>query len=259
MVEVLPLIRLLVEHAPSSCQEGSRLMAEATPPQPISVLIIDDHAVVRFGLGALIARHTEFKLVGEAETAKEALAITARQKPDCILLDLDLGDSSGLDLIPQLLSLSANSRVIVLTASLDQEAYIQAARLGAVGLVHKSKAVEVIVRAIKKVHEGEIWFDRATLLDMLTSGPAPTKNKKQAAMAAPVARLTEREYEIVSLVCEGLKNKQIASRLFITEATVAHHLTSIFSKLRVTDRLELVVYAFTYRLVKPPLSMVRAG
>lgn len=234
-------------------------MAEVAPPQPISVFIVDDHAVVRFGMGALIARHSEFKLVGGAATAAEAIAITAREKPDTILLDLDLGESNGLDLIPELLSVSPKSRVVVLTGSDDQEAYIQAARLGAVGLVHKAKAVEVIVRALKKVYEGEIWFDRTTLLEMLNSEPNPAKHKKQGDSVVPVARLTQREQEIVSLICEGLKNRQIADRLFITEATVAHHLTSIFGKVGVTDRLELVVYAFTYRLVKQPLVMSRAG
>src|SRR6185503_12420925 len=140
----------------------------------------------------------------------------------------------------------ADARVLVLTGLKDAEAHRQAVKLGAVGVVLKDQAPEVLIKAIKKVHAGEVWLDRTTTGNLFhemtqTSGELDPEKSK-------INSLTEREFQVIQLIAEGLKNKEIAKRLFISETTVTHHLSSIFSKLDVSDRLELVIYAFAQKL-----------
>ncbi len=217
----------------------------------IRVLIIDDHTVVRTGLRMLIESHPGLMVAGEAKNRRDALAVAAQEHPDIILLDLNLSGESGLDIISELLTTAEGARILVLTGVRDLEAHQQAVRLGAMGVVLKDQPAEVLLKAIKKVHAGEVWIDRvmmASLLSDLSRGWAtPTADPE----AAKLATLTEREREVIHLVSEGLKNKRIAERLFISETTIRHHLTSIFSKLGVADRLELVIYAYRYSLAKP--------
>ena len=220
--------------------------------QPIRVLLIDDHAVVRTGLRMLIESRSGMRVVGEAANRSDALAATAREQPDIILLDLDLGGSSSLDFLPELLSAAATARVLTLTGVRDPELHRRAVRLGVMGVVVKEKAAEVLLRAIEKVHAGEVWLERAMITRVLremTRRDEPTQTDPEA---AKIATLTAREREVIALIGEGLKNQQIARRLFISETTVRHHLTAIFAKLGVADRLELVIYAYRHGLAKPP-------
>jgi DNA-binding NarL/FixJ family response regulator len=120
------------------------------------------------------------------------------------------------------------------------------------GLVFKEKAADVVIRAIERVHAGEVWFDRTLIGNVLTEPSRASATKKLDPEADKIIRLTEREREIAALIGEGLKNKQIANRLFISETTVRHHLMSVFDKLGVTDRLELIIYAYRHGLAKPP-------
>ena len=225
----------------------------ATAPNPIHVLIVDDHAVVRSGLRMLIDNHPELRVAGEAATPAEALTLAAREQPDIILLDLDMAGDNGLDLLPKFHSTDKAARVIILTGVRDPEAHYRAMRLGAKGLVLKEKAAEIVIKAILKVHAGELWFDRSLMGSVITemaySGGA---QKRPNPESAKIATLTEREREVIALIGEGLKNKQIASRLYISETTVRHHLTSIFDKLGTSDRLELVIYAYRHGLAASP-------
>jgi two-component system nitrate/nitrite response regulator NarL len=218
----------------------------------IKIVLVDDHAVIRAGLRLLIEARRDMKVVGEAANADDAVAVAAREQPDIILLDLNLEGDSGLDCLPRLLAAAHRARVLVLTGVDDFEMHRQAARLGARGLVHKAKAAEVILKAIERVHAGEVWFDQYLISGMLSEMAHPGGRKKSRPEEDKITSLTRREHEVVSLVCEGLRNKQISERLFISQTTVSHHLTSAFSKLGVTDRLELVVYAYTQGIVKPP-------
>lgn len=223
----------------------------ATNTGPIGILLVDDHAVVRSGLRMLIENRPGLKVVGEAGNLTDALAIAVRDQPDIILLDLDLNGVSGLDLLPELLATASGARVIVLTAVHDPEEQYNAVRLGAVGVIHKEKAAEIVIKAIEKVHAGEVWLNRAMMSHVLAEMSQPTTKKSDTA-AAKIALLTGREREVIALVGEGLKNKQIAARLFISETTVRHHLTSVFDKLDVCDRLELIIYAYRHGLAKLP-------
>jgi DNA-binding NarL/FixJ family response regulator len=217
----------------------------------IRVLLVEDHAVVRAGLRMLIESWPRVVVVGEAGDRADALRLVAEQQPNIILLDLDLGADSGLDFLPQLLDRAPAAHVLLLTGVDDPEQHHRAVRLGALGVVRKDQAASVLLKAIERVHAGEAWLDRtmvARVLSDLARPPEPAPNPE----AARIASLTDRECQVIQLICEGLPNKGIADRLAISEATVRHHLTAIFSKLGLTSRLELVIYAYQHDLAKPP-------
>jgi two-component system nitrate/nitrite response regulator NarL len=220
------------------------------PSEPIRVLIVDDHRLVSTGLRMLIDSQPEMKVVGKAGNSSDALALVASEKPNVILLDIDLGEESGLDLLPELRQTAPDARVLILTGLKDAEVHQRAARLGAAGLVLKENAAEVLLKAITKVHQGEIWLDRSMMSSLMNEMTKP--DKKPDPEQVKIATLTGREREVIALIAEGLRNKQIAERLFISETTVTHHLSKIFSKLDVSDRLELVIHAFAHKLAKMP-------
>jgi two-component system nitrate/nitrite response regulator NarL len=219
---------------------------------PIRILMIDDHAVLRAGLRMIIESHIGMVVVGEAENRHESLAAIANETPDIILLDLDLGDENGLDLLPELITAAPDARIILLTGLRDPEMQRRAILLGAMGLVTKQKAADTVIRAIEKVYAGEVWLDRAMIASILNDRVNPNIAPEQNVQAPRIAKLTEREREVIRLIGEGIKNRQIAERMYISEATVRHHLTSVFAKLGVTDRFELVIYAFQHGLAKLP-------
>jgi two-component system nitrate/nitrite response regulator NarL len=221
----------------------------APASEPIRILIVDDHAILRAGLRMLIDQNPAMKVIGVAGNGSEALALAASEQPNLIILDILLGEEDGLTLLPQLREAATNARVLVLTGLRSSESQRRAILAGAMGVVLKEHATEVLIKAIKKVHEGEVWMDRllvGSLLDEMTQPPEMDIEK------ARIASLTDREREVIALIAEGLKNKQIGLRLFITETTVTHHLSSIFAKLEVSDRLELIIYAFRHKLAQLP-------
>ena len=218
---------------------------------PIRVLLVDDHAVVRAGLRMLIESRPGLKVIGEAANGSAALEMAARERPEIILLDLDLGSDNGLDLLPELLSTAPSTRVILLTGVRDPEIHYRAVRLGAMGVVLKEQAADVLVTAIEKVHAGEAWLDPSLTARVLSGMSGTRRAEETNPEAAKIAALTERERDVIGLICEGLPNKQIGQRLHISETTVRHHLTSIFDKLGVESRLELVIYAYRHGLAKP--------
>jgi two-component system nitrate/nitrite response regulator NarL len=120
------------------------------------------------------------------------------------------------------------------------------------GLVSKQKAADTVIRAIEKVYAGEVWLDRAMIASILNDQISTSVAPDQSVEALRIAKLTEREREVIQLIGEGIKNRQIAERMYISEATVRHHLTSVFAKLGVADRFELVIYAFQHGLAKLP-------
>lgn len=218
-------------------------------PSQIRVLIVDDHSIVRAGLRMLIDQDPGMKVVGVASNRSEALALTFSEQPDVIILDILLGDEDGLSFLPQIRKLAESARVLVLTGLRSSESQRQAMLAGAMGVVLKEHAVEVLIKAITKVHHGEVWLDRSMMGKVLDEFAHAAESDPEE---EKIENLTDREREVIALIAEGLKNKHIAARLFITESTVTHHLSSIFSKLDVGDRLELVIYAFAHNLAKVP-------
>ncbi len=143
-------------------------------------------------------------------------------------------------------------RVIAFMDFCDDGLLRRIARLGAMGVVSKAQAVETLVKAIKKVHSGEIWFDRATMAGVIHDLAQPNRLARDEEAAARIATLTKREREVIQNLGQGLNAEAISKRLFITETTVRHHLSSIIEKLCVYDRFELVFYAYRHGLAFPP-------
>ena len=222
------------------------------PPQSIRILIVDDHGIVRAGLRMLLESQLGITVVGEAATCAEALALATRIQPDVIVLDLDLGGENAVESIPALLHATPEARILVLTGVRDPEAHRQAIRQGAIGLVLKEKAAETLLQAIARVRAGEVWLEPTMIARVLGELTRPQASPQTSPEAAKVATLTEREREVITLIGEGLRNKHIAVRLYISEATVRHHLTAIFAKLDVSDRFELAIYSYQHGLAKPP-------
>ena len=220
-------------------------------PIKIRILIVNDQLVVRDGLRMLIENHPGTKVVAMASTRSEALEIIEREPCDLIILDLELGGYNASSFIPQLREAAKNARVLVLTGSKDSETHQKAAQLGAMGVVLKEDAADQLIKAIEKVYRGEAWLDRVTLGTLLWNLSNQDKDTLDP-RARKISTLTDRERQVITLIAEGLENRQIAERLFISPTTVTHHLSSIYSKLGVSDRLELVIYAFANKLVKLP-------
>lgn len=217
--------------------------------QPISIMIVDDHVVIRAGLRMLIEHDQRMRVVAQAGNRAEALDRAASERPDVIILDLLLGDDDGLAFLPELCQASPNSRVLVLTGVQSPDSHRRAIRRGAMGIVLKEHAADQLLKAIIKVHEGEVWIERSMMGSMIQELSKPALVDPEV---TKIESLTEREREVIALIGEGLKNKQVGERLFISETTVTHHLSSVFSKLEVSDRLELIIYAFRHGLAKMP-------
>lgn len=215
---------------------------------PIRILIVDDHLVVRAGLHMLIEDHPGMTVVAMASNRAEALELAARASPNLILLGLDLGADDALTFIHELKETAPDSRILVLTGLRDTDAHRRALQLGAMGVVLKEHAPDVLIKAIEKVCAGEIWLDRPTIGQMLREMSANDDETETDPEVAKIDSLTQRERVVVSLIAAGLENKQIAQQLLISETAVNDHLRSVYSKLGLSDRLELVIYAFAHKL-----------
>jgi two-component system, NarL family, nitrate/nitrite response regulator NarL len=220
--------------------------------QSTRILLVDDHKLVCTGVRMLLESHPELEVVGEAYCRADALAMTTREQPDLIVLDLDLGGDMALDCIPDLLAAANGARVLVLTGMLDPDLHRRAVCLGAMGLVLKETAADVLLQAIEKVSAGEVWIQRSMMAEVLKDLVHKVRYQEPDPEAAKIAKLTAREREVIALVGEGLRNQQIADRLYISETTVRHHLNAIFTKVKVPDRLALVIYAYRHGLARLP-------
>lgn len=218
----------------------------------IRVLIIDDHKIVRDGLRDLIESQPDMTVVGDAGNSADAMILTTREKPDVIVLDLDLGTESGLDLLPQLLEVAANASIIVLTGIRQPEVRDKAMELGAKGMVLKEQGASNLLDAIEKVHRtGEYWLEPGVLQRIFKKRRAHESEKNEDPEAAKIATLTPTERELITYIGEGLSNKEIANKMFIAESTVRNNLTRIYDKLEISGgRLGLLVYALRHGLIK---------
>src|SRR5437660_7502349 len=209
----------------------------------IRVLIADDHPIVRDGLNKLLSLEDDFDVVGEAADGREVLDKVQELDPDVLLLDLRMPNLDGLSTLQAMSQLNKHTRVIVLTASEDKNEFVQAMKLGCSGIVLKQTAPELIVKSIRKVHGGEIWLDSHTTAAVMWQFAAPGEIGSGSGKSRERSPLSQREREIVQLVAQGYKNKEMAEKMFISEQTVKNHLHNIFDKLGVSHRLELALYA----------------
>lgn len=216
---------------------------------PIRVLLIDDHQSFLWGMVKLIESDSpNMTVMGTASDIAEALAILEREQPDVILLDIDLNGVNSLDSMP-LMRNATTAMVLILTGMRDADTHERAVMAGARGVVQKEVSAEMILKAIRKVHEGEIWLDRLTT-GRIFSKLLDHSNSQVSPEAARIASLTSREREIIDvMIRQGRStNKQIAVHMNMSEHTLRNHLSSIYSKLEVENRLELVMYAVKHRI-----------
>jgi DNA-binding NarL/FixJ family response regulator len=220
------------------------------PVKPkIRIVVADDHPIFRDGLCRLLALEDDFEVVAQAQDGRQVLDVLQQHEPDILLLDLKMPGLDGLATLQRLQAAKNKTRVIVLTASDDKNEFVQAMKLGTSGIVLKQTATELLIKSIRKVHAGEIWLDSHTTAAVIRQFVA---NDVETPLASPLTApprererspLSQREREIVALVAQGFKNKEMAEKMFISEQTVKNHLHNIFDKLGVSDRLELALYA----------------
>jgi DNA-binding NarL/FixJ family response regulator len=201
--------------------------------QRIRIVIADDHAIFRDGLRRLLATQEDFQVIGEASDGKEAIAIATDLRPDVLLLDLAMPRVPGMEVLRELAHQEVAVRTILLTAAIQPFAVTSALQLGARGIVLKASPPEMLLKSIRSVCEGQFWVGSEPITAWTRTGQASSGG----------FGLTSREIEIISAIREGSSNREIASKLAISEETVKRHLSNIYAKLGVSSRLELAVLA----------------
>jgi two-component system nitrate/nitrite response regulator NarL len=216
---------------------------------PIRVLIADDHPVVRIGLRNMLQADSHIKVIAEAKDGVEALHMVRTLRPDILLLDLAMPKMPGLEALREITSENADTRTIVLTGQIDKRQILESLQLGARGVVLKDAAVAHLSACIRAVMQGQYWLEGRPVTNLvqvlrdLTAQTAPPPRKTFG--------LTARELEVVTLITEGSTNKHIAETFGISEETVKRHLTNIFNKIGVGNRLELALFALNHNLLPP--------
>jgi two-component system, NarL family, nitrate/nitrite response regulator NarL len=218
----------------------------ATATRPVNIVIADDHTIFREGLRRLLETEPAFRVIGEAGDGGEAVRLVQRLKPDVLLLDMVMPAMSGVQVLDQLIAGGLSVRTIVLTAAIESWQTAQVLQRGARGVLLKEASTALLFKCLHCVAEGQYWVGRQEVGNLL-------EYMRREVSAAQDARdrlgLTGREVEIVSAIVAGLSNRDMASQFSISEQTVKHHLTRIYDKLGVSNRLELALYAIQRRLV----------
>ena len=208
------------------------------------LLIADDHPIVLDGLVQLFTSDKDFDVVSRCSTGDEALSALRRLRPDVAVVDIRMPGINGIELLRNVYEESLPTRVVLLTAEISDESILEAVRLGVAGIVLKEMAPRVMLQSVRAVAAGEKWLDDGAMRRALDK-----MLRREAGLADAVRVLTPRELEVVKMVATGMRNKQIADRLHITEGTVKIHLHSIYQKLGVSGRVELSIYAREKSLV----------
>jgi DNA-binding NarL/FixJ family response regulator len=205
----------------------------------IRVLIADDHPVFRYGMKALLQSVPGVEVVGEATTGEETIAAAEELRPDVILMDVKMPDTSGIEATRRIVQAHPEINVLVVTMLEEDDAVFAAMRAGARGYLVKGADQDEVLRSIRAVASGEAIFGQAIAQRLMHFFAAP---REMAAVQA-FPDLTDREAEILLLMAEGRSNAQIAQRLLVSEKTVRNHISNIFNKLQVADRAEAIVRA----------------
>ena len=212
----------------------------------IRVLVVDDHPIVRQGLRSYLSSRDGIEVVGDAGDGESAVALVAELRPDVVLMDLAMPGMGGLAAIAAVTGLGLGTRILVLTSFSSQDQVIPAIQAGAAGYLLKDSAPEEVDRAVRAVHQGEGRLDPslAALVMAQVARPDPPASGSDA-----LHLLTPRETEVLRLLGEGLSNRALAERLFVSEKTVKTHVSSILAKLGLADRTQAALYAVHHGLV----------
>lgn len=212
-------------------------------PQTIHIFIVDDQTIFRESLAAVLGMQKDFEVIGHTGSLPEARSSVSRTHPDILLLDVKLAGANGLELLRHMPEISPQTRTIVIAGSDVEDDAVQAMRYGARGYVVKDCSTDLFLKCIRKVYSGEIWLNGHMTEAVLGALSGKGGNNQ----APEKSELSRREMEVIQLVVQGYKNRDIANKLFISEKTVKNHLSAIFNKLGVSDRLELTLYVFEKR------------
>lgn len=228
-------------------ETGQRPTSEGRQNKPVSVvsvLVVDDHPVVRFGISMLLNGNAGLTVVGEASTCAQAWEMVVGLQPDIVLVDLELADANACELIAKMELGGVNGRVVVYTAHDEESRVLEALRSGAHGYIIKGSTAERLIDAICTVAGGGSYLDPAVASKVI--GRVGRSHERRA----PRSReLTEREQVVLRGLAAGKPNKIIADDLFISEGTVKYHIKSLFTKLQVNNRTQLVMAAITQGLI----------
>jgi NarL family two-component system response regulator LiaR len=209
----------------------------------IRVLLVDDHEMVRMGVGAYLSTQPDIEVVGEAENGSKGVEMSLSLRPDIILMDLVMDGIDGIEATKRIIDSWAEAKIVVLTSFLDDEKLYPAIEAGAMSYLLKTSKASDIAAAVRATYQGEV------VLEPKVTGKMMTKMRQKPEYYLH-DELTEREREILLLMAEGKSNQEIADTLFIALKTVKTHVSNILNKLGVNDRTQAVIYAFKHQLTK---------
>jgi len=212
--------------------------------QQQKILIVDDHEVVRLGLKALLEHHPQFEVIGEAGDAKDAVEQVGALLPDVVLMDIRLPGASGIEACQEIIRRYPKTRIIILTSYAEDEMLFSAIRAGASGYVLKQIGGEDLIKALEAVSRGEALLDSAVTQRVFQEVRRAVKEEEASAFSS----LSQQEKHVLLLVSEGKTNREIAKSLFLGEGTVRNYVSSILSKLGVSNRAEAAAYAVAHSL-----------
>jgi len=208
------------------------------------ILLVDDHEVVRLGLKSLLERHSQFDVVGEASTAREAIEMVGNTHPDVVIMDIRLPGTSGIEACEEITNHYPETKVIMLTSYAEDEMLFSAIRAGASGYILKQIGGEDLVRALEAVGRGEAMLDPTVTQRVFQE----VRRAAKAEASSAFTHVSQQEKHVLLLVSEGKTNREIAKALFLGEGTVRNYVSSILSKLGVKNRAEAAAYAVEHNL-----------
>jgi DNA-binding NarL/FixJ family response regulator len=217
--------------------------------EPIRVLIVDDHALIRRSLELALAAEPDIEVVGEASDGQEAVEIADRLLPDVVLMDVRMPRQGGIEATRAIKASVPSARIVMLTVSDEEEDLFEAIKAGATGYLLKDVQIDEVPDAVRGVHEGQSLINPAMAAKLITEFANMSRKEAERPPQLPVPRLTDREMEVLRLVAKGMNNREIAKQLFISENTVKNHVRNILEKLQLHSRMEAVVYAVRTKLL----------